>query len=679
MSYQVLARRWRPRNFAQVVGQEHVLRPLINALDGDRLHHAFLFTGTRGVGKTTLARILAKSVNCEAQQGMTSTPCGSCSSCREIDEGRFVDLIEVDAASRTKVEDTRDLLENVQFLPTRGRYKVYLIDEVHMLTKHSFNALLKTLEEPPPHVKFLLATTDPQKLPATILSRCLQFGLRRLTQEQIRGHLAFLLQQEGVASEEQALWELAHAADGSMRDGLSLLDQAIAYGGGAVHSADVVAMLGTIDRSRIVQLIERLVANDGVALLDEIDLIAQQGASFETVLQALIHALQQIALYQAVPTLERHRFGEEQALQALAQRLGREEVQLYYQIGLTGLRDLPLAPDGRCGFEMVLLRMLAFRPEAAAGNPIPPSSTTAFTPQSKPEQKRAKPLESAADSVAHEVVNTTTEVPVKRERNSVPHSNSSAVAKGARGSGSLPPVRDRHPHPSDEPPPLFESEFDAAASLESLAQQMPDYETDELGYEPPHAIPLRVERPAVPRTSRPVTPPAPRPASVAPPATIGNRERATLASLSPVSIPTVVALPEEGSPELEQLWRQWVSAMPLQPMVRQLAENCILALYEDSHVAVRLDPGFGHLRSPMREQRLQEALSLYLAQAITLQIADNQPVAGANTPAKIRQHEQQQRQQQAEHSITEDASVQFLITHMGAKVVDESIHPWSET
>ena len=254
MSYQVLARKWRPRNFPEMVGQAHVLRALINALDNDRLHHAFLFTGTRGVGKTSVARILAKSINCE--QGMSSTPCGVCSTCREIDEGRFVDLIEVDAASRTKVEDTRELLENVQYAPSRGRYKVYLIDEVHMLSNHSFNALLKTLEEPPPHVKFLLATTDPQKLPVTILSRCLQFNLKRLSLELIRDHLAFILQQEGVESEAPALTALARAADGSMRDGLSLLDQAIAYGGGRVTTAEVREMLGSIDRERVLSLLQ---------------------------------------------------------------------------------------------------------------------------------------------------------------------------------------------------------------------------------------------------------------------------------------------------------------------------------------------------------------------------------------------------------------------------------------
>jgi DNA polymerase-3 subunit gamma/tau len=371
MSYQVLARKWRPRNFTEMVGQEHVLRALINALDNDRLHHAFLFTGTRGVGKTTVARILAKSLNCE--QGMGSTPCGVCSACREIDEGRFVDLIEVDAASRTKVEDTRDLLDNVQYAPSRGRYKVYLIDEVHMLSNHSFNALLKTLEEPPPHVKFLLATTDPQKLPVTILSRCLQFNLKRLSPELIRDHLATILGKEGVASEPAALNEIARAADGSMRDGLSLLDQAIAYGGGRVDTVEVREMLGTIDRDRVAMLLQALASGEGEVLLAGIESLAEQSPDFAGVLAELNSLLHRIALVQQIPSALDESLGDGEVVQALATQLSPEAVQLYYQIGILGRRDLPLAPEPRSGFEMVLLRMLAFRPvqgEAVAPAPV---------------------------------------------------------------------------------------------------------------------------------------------------------------------------------------------------------------------------------------------------------------------------------------------------------------------
>jgi DNA polymerase-3 subunit gamma/tau len=362
MSYQVLARKWRPRTFAELVGQEHVQRALINALDHDRLHHAYLFTGTRGVGKTTIARILAKALNCEA--GVSSTPCGHCSACEAIDAARFVDLIEVDAASRTKVEDTRELLENVQYAPTQGRYKVYLIDEVHMLSGHSFNALLKTLEEPPPHVKFLLATTDPQRLPVTILSRCLQFNLKSLSPAQIAGQLETILEEEQVPAEEGAVRDLAHAADGSMRDALSLLDQAIAFGGGQLAAAEVRAMLGTIDRDAVYRLLQSLAAADATGLLVEIARVDEFTPDYTALLAELLSVLQRIAIAQMLPDAIDDRHGDCAAVLELAGRFPVEDVQLYYQIGLIGRRDLPLSPEPRGGFEMLLLRMLAFRPAA---------------------------------------------------------------------------------------------------------------------------------------------------------------------------------------------------------------------------------------------------------------------------------------------------------------------------
>ncbi len=388
MTYQVLARKWRPRNFEEMVGQEHVLRALVNALDNDRLHHAFLFTGTRGVGKTTIARILAKSLNCE--QGVSSKPCGECATCREIDEGRFVDLIEVDAASRTKVDETRELLDNVQYAPTRGRYKVYLIDEVHMFSASSFNALLKTLEEPPPHVKFLLATTDPQKLPVTILSRCLQFNLRRLPLAQIEGQFRRILEAEGIEHEPAALKRLARAADGSMRDGLSLLDQAIAFGGGAVREAEVQAMLGTIEQDGVLRLLEALADGNGKAVLDVVADLAERAPDFEDVLAELNGTLHHLALIQQVPEAADESMGDLERLQALASRITPEELQLWYQIGITGRRDLPLAPDPRSGLEMVLLRMLAFRP-ADAGAPAaatPPPGQAATAPRKPPAEPR---------------------------------------------------------------------------------------------------------------------------------------------------------------------------------------------------------------------------------------------------------------------------------------------------
>ncbi len=364
MSYQVLARKWRPANFKQMVGQEHVLQALVNALDSNRLHHAYLFTGTRGVGKTTIARIFAKSLNCE--QGISSEPCGKCSSCVEIDEGRRVDLIEIDAASRTGVDDMRELLDNVQYAPTRGRFKVYMIDEVHMLSKHSFNALLKTLEEPPPHIKFLLATTDPQKVPVTVLSRCLQFNLKRMSKAQILSQLQFLTEQEKVTAEDSALTLLASAADGSMRDALSLLDQAIGYGGGSVQQDAVESMLGSISRDFLVRLFDALSEQSASTLLQEARLIIEHNPDYQRVCAQMIALLQQIALYQNDPGLvNEDEFGEE-LLQKYTTRWSAEEIQLYYQILLQGRRDLLICPDEANGFEMLMLRLLAFSPQAEA-------------------------------------------------------------------------------------------------------------------------------------------------------------------------------------------------------------------------------------------------------------------------------------------------------------------------
>ncbi len=364
MSYLVLARKWRPKDFSQTVGQEHVLQALTNALASQRLHHAYLFAGTRGVGKTTIARILAKALNCET--GITPSPCGKCSSCLEIDEGRFVDLIEVDAASKTKVDDTRELLDNVQYAPARGRFKVYLIDEVHMLSKSSFNALLKTLEEPPPHVKFLLATTDPQKLPVTVLSRCLQFNLKRLTPKLIRDRLAHICEAENVKAEASALAMLARAADGSLRDALSLLDQAIAYCGGDVLEEPVGVMLGTIDRQHVAALLRLLATGDVQGLLNAVAEIDEQFPDYGRLLDDLSRSLQRIAVYQVVGATDLEEELSEDELAELSNQIAPEDVQLFYQTALLGRRDLHLAPDPRSGVEMTLLRMLAFQPPRAA-------------------------------------------------------------------------------------------------------------------------------------------------------------------------------------------------------------------------------------------------------------------------------------------------------------------------
>ncbi|MBK1690761.1 DNA polymerase III subunit gamma/tau [Ectothiorhodospira mobilis] len=360
MSYQVLARKWRPRTFDELVGQPHVVRALVNALREQRLHHAYLFTGTRGVGKTTIARLLAKCLNCET--GITPEPCGRCSACREIDEGRFVDLIEVDAASRTRVEDTRELLENVPYAPTRGRFKVYLVDEVHMLSTHSFNALLKTLEEPPEHVKFLLATTDPQKLPVTVLSRCLQFNLKAMPPEMIAHHLEGVVQREGLSAEAGAVKQLARAAAGSMRDALSLLDQAIGYGGGGLREAEVREMLGAISGEHLAGILRALAAGDARALMDAVAALSAQAPDYAAVLSELVALLHHVAVVQQVPGALESLEADTGLLRELADALDPGTVQLFYQIALVGGRDLPLAPDPRLGLEMVLLRMLAFRP-----------------------------------------------------------------------------------------------------------------------------------------------------------------------------------------------------------------------------------------------------------------------------------------------------------------------------
>ena len=394
MSYQVLARKWRPRDFTELVGQDHVQRALVNALDNDRLHHAYLFTGTRGVGKTTIARILAKSLNCET--GVSSRPCGKCSACEEINEGRFVDLIEVDAASRTKVEDTRELLENVQYAPTRGRYKVYLIDEVHMLSTHSFNALLKTLEEPPPHVKFLLATTDPQKLPVTILSRCLQFNLKSLTVPQITGQIETILKQENIDHEAAAVRQIAFAACGSMRDALSLLDQAIAFGNGSLKEDEVRAMLGTIDRDVIYRLLQALSQGDAALLMEEIGKADTFVPDYVALLADVVSVLQRVAIAQSLPDAIDDSYGDREAVLALAAVMSAEDIQLYYQIALLGRRDLPLSPEPRGGFEMVMLRMLAFRPGAAA----PVEVSAAAAKPAKVQAAAAKPATPAAKPAA---------------------------------------------------------------------------------------------------------------------------------------------------------------------------------------------------------------------------------------------------------------------------------------
>ncbi|MEJ7747521.1 MAG: DNA polymerase III subunit gamma/tau [Luteimonas sp.] len=463
MSYLVLARKWRPKRFAELVGQEHVVRALTNALDSGRVHHAFLFTGTRGVGKTTIARIFAKSLNCE--RGTSAEPCGECNSCLDIDAGRFLDLLEIDAASNTGVDDVREVIDNAQYMPSRGRVKVYLIDEVHMLSKSAFNALLKTLEEPPGHVKFLLATTDPQKLPVTVLSRCLQFNLKRLDEAQIQGQIRKILDAENIAADDGAIRQLSKAADGSLRDGLSLLDQAIAYTGGTLDDAAVATMLGTVDRTRIGALLTALGSGDGDALLAEVAELAEFSPDWGSVFDAFADALHRVQVKQLVPAVAIEADGVD--VESLAAVLRPEVVQLWYQMALNGRRDLHLAPSPRAGFEMSVLRMLAFRPSEMGAQMIASTPTRASGPAaakaalaSSPEKPAtpAKPLTPQRAAVATPAVPK----PVVDE----PALDESALDEPALDE----PVAAMPQQPSPPPAATFAAGIDAERWLELIAE-----------------------------------------------------------------------------------------------------------------------------------------------------------------------------------------------------------------
>ncbi len=614
MSYEVLARRWRPRNFSEVVGQGHVLRALINALDNDRLHHAFLFTGTRGVGKTTLARILAKSINCDT--GISSTPCGECATCKEIDEGRFADLIEVDAASRTKVEDTRELLENVQYAPTRGRFKVYLIDEVHMLSNHSFNALLKTLEEPPPHVKFLLATTDPQKLPVTILSRCLQFNLKRITNEEIESQLNKILETDSVNADADAIEEIAEAADGSMRDALSLLDQAISYGAGELKSAEVRDMLGTIDRQRILKLIEKLTEADSRGLMTEVDSLASMTPDFTSLLHELNSRFQQIALLQQIPDAAGPRVSERDQLLQFAQQLSPEDVQLYYQIGLAGVRDMPYVPDSRTGFEMVLLRMLAFKP---AGSGV--------------KKKLVEPLN--ADKIAS--VRASLETKPEVDRNNAPSTPTVEAKKEPARAPDRSEIRDTIP-------------VDTEIITGDEDDGMPPTEWG--GYED-EFLPVRQSR---------TISESKQSASQSP---LENDDE--LSALVSDDVITIDGKPED--------WHEWVSHLKISMMTRQLADHCVISSIDGHHIKLLLDPNYTHLNKPNWLSNLENALSEYLKGSIRLEIQHAAEDQKTHTPARKRQKQQQERQQSAIESIHNDPFVQEMIETFDAVVIDETITP----
>ncbi|HGM6293542.1 TPA: DNA polymerase III subunit gamma/tau, partial [Pseudomonas aeruginosa] len=628
MSYQVLARKWRPRSFREMVGQTHVLKALINALDNQRLHHAYLFTGTRGVGKTTIARILAKCLNCET--GVSSTPCGECSVCREIDEGRFVDLIEVDAASRTKVEDTRELLDNVQYSPTRGRYKVYLIDEVHMLSSHSFNALLKTLEEPPPHVKFLLATTDPQKLPVTILSRCLQFSLKNMPPERVVEHLTHVLGAENVPFEDDALWLLGRAADGSMRDAMSLTDQAIAFGEGKVLAADVRAMLGTLDHGQVYGVLQALLEGDARALLEAVRHLAEQGPDWGGVLAEILNVLHRVAIAQALPEAIDNGQGDRERVLALAQALPAEDVQFYYQMGLIGRRDLPLAPDPRSGFEMVLLRMLAFRPADADGAPRTPLkdlgiSKATTDPANSPVAGAASPAPVAAVAPAP-VVAAPVEAPAAPP--AAPSAPPAAVeARVAEAVVEEPAAAAEVVDlPWEEPAPSLAAEPEPEPEPEPLAVEAP-------------SIPPAVAVEAVVETvlealpaALPVAPDEQDEQDDEPPPADDYYEvdMDTLAYLDAAPEPDVVVV-EEPLPAAKPatgLAAEWLELFPrlgLGGLTASIGANCTLVAADGDHWHLHLDPGQSALFNATQQRRLNDALNQHLGRTLKLEVTLQKP------------------------------------------------------
>ncbi|TDB05141.1 DNA polymerase III subunit gamma/tau [Halomonas marinisediminis] len=648
MSYQVLARKWRPRTFHELVGQEHVQRALVNALDQGRLHHAYLFTGTRGVGKTTLARILAKCLNCTAggrgDEGVTSTPCGECDSCLAIDEGRFVDLIEVDAASRTKVEDTRELLDNVQYAPTQGRYKVYLIDEVHMLSTSSFNALLKTLEEPPPHVKFLLATTDPQKLPPTVLSRCLQFTLKHMPPERIVDHLGKVLAAESVPFEESALWLLGRAAEGSMRDAMSLTDQAIAFGQGRVEHADVAAMLGTLDQHHVLALVEALADVDAARLLAEVGNLAEHAPDFAGVLDEVTGVLHRLAIAQMVPEALDNAQGDREALLALASRFTAEDVQLYYQIGIQGRGDMASAPDLRTALEMTLLRMLAFRPQG-----VPRPATTPL------------PLRGNSEG-------------------GTPQGSDAPPAGSQEGGGKS--EAPRHPSPSSEPPaestappppwveaePAPEPEFPAASQAPSPAEFAAT----------PHSLgeerPSEVSRPAESHSMAQEAPPSGDAEPEPEPVSVPVAEKPDSVAVSNEEPAPAVVSDETNGHFSHSDWLACFETLGLGGLTRNLAAGCVVEKDDGERLWLRLDPTLSAMRAEIHIERMQQALAEY---GITrrLEVEEGEIPASVETPRQQAERLAAQRHARAVEALGSDPHVQQLQRVFGARLIESTVKP----
>lgn len=648
MTYQVLARKWRPQIFADVVGQQHVLTTLANGLSLGRLHHAYLFSGTRGVGKTTIARLLAKGLNCK--QGITATPCGQCESCLEIEQGRFVDLIEIDAASRTKVEDTRDLLDNVQYAPAKGRFKVYLIDEVHMLSRHSFNALLKTLEEPPGHVKFLLATTDPQKLPVTILSRCLQFHLKALDAEQIITQLGDILQREQIDAEPAALPLLARAAQGSLRDALSLLDQAIALGNGQVSRSAVAEMLGSLDNDQPLALVSALIAGDGQQVINLIQQVATHGVEWEALLIEMLRLLHSVAMLQLSPAgLNEIYHQHHDKLTELARKLPAEDLQLYYQILLVGRKELPFAPEPRMGVEMTLLRALAFHPLNLIDSPD-------VSPQ---------PMAGRSNTDRIATTAPVADSPIRDQAGPVlPDTPESVVGQSSQSATNQ----------------LLQAR---AQLLRVGAQQLKKSEPVALDAQPVSDAGSKVSAMAK-RVGKPVVNKAPEPVNQAD----SYRWRSAIKNEKPIQTVTTPqllrdALEHEKTPELSlylneqaQLrdsWSAQIAQLALPRLVQQLALNC-WKTQQGNRVFLHCRSAQKHLHTRTSEKALAGALSHLIGETVEL-IIESDDNLDRMTPLEWRQAIYEEKLAQARQSITTDPHINRLITMFDARLDDESIRP----
>ncbi|HEN3623531.1 TPA: DNA polymerase III subunit gamma/tau [Yersinia enterocolitica] len=655
MSYQVLARKWRPKTFADVVGQEHVLTALANGLSLGRIHHAYLFSGTRGVGKTSIARLLAKGLNCET--GITATPCGTCANCLEIEQGRFVDLIEIDAASRTKVEDTRELLDNVQYAPARGCFKVYLIDEVHMLSRHSFNALLKTLEEPPAHVKFLLATTDPQKLPVTILSRCLQFHLKVIDVEVIRAQLEKILLAEQISSDTRALQLLARAADGSMRDALSLADQAIAMGDGHVTTATVSQMLGTLDDEQPLAIIEALVSADGARVMAQLEQAASRGVDWENLLVETLSLLHRIAMVQLLPSmLDNHYAAIEPRLRELARTLPPTDIQLYYQTLLVGRKELAYAPDRRMGVEMTLLRALAFHPKAIIAEPqkVPVSAPAAITENTPAPQQHFQAPSSTQHAPQHEAPPLGATAPVNTELPDATAQLLQARTQLLRKSGSTPPKKNEPAAPGKARP--VNSALERLASVTERSQQRLAAKSTE------EKKPAKKEAYRWTAQNQPEVP------------------------AEPVATPKALrsALEHEKTPELSAKlaqeamvrdpWAAEIDKLHIPKLVQQLALNAFKEEIEPGNIRLHLRSAQRHLNSPSAQKTLADALSELHGNTVTLSVIEDDNLA-ERTPLEWRQAIYEEKLAQARQSIIADNNIQTLRRFFDAELDEESIRP----